>query len=107
MSVVLLPATEQLALLRQRKISSLELAEEHIRQIERLNPQLNALVDFDADRVREQARRPGNGRLAGLPSTIKSSISVAGYKCEIGSTLNRGSVPEKDAEIVRRLRREG
>jgi Asp-tRNA(Asn)/Glu-tRNA(Gln) amidotransferase A subunit family amidase len=107
MSVVLLPATEQLALLRQRKISSLELAEEHIRQIERLNPQLNALVDFDADRVREQARRPGNGRLAGLPSTIKSSIAVAGYKCEIGSTLNRGSVPEKDAEIVRRLRREG
>jgi Asp-tRNA(Asn)/Glu-tRNA(Gln) amidotransferase A subunit family amidase len=107
MSVVLLPATDQLALLRQRKISSLELAEEHIRQIERLNPQLNALVDFDADRVREQARRAGNGRLAGLPSTIKSSIAVAGHKCEIGSTLNRGSVPEENAEIVQRLRREG
>jgi Asp-tRNA(Asn)/Glu-tRNA(Gln) amidotransferase A subunit family amidase len=107
MSVVLLSATEQLALLRQKKISSLELAEEHIRQIERLNPQLNALVDFDTERVREQARRKVSGRLAGLPCTIKSSIAVAGYKCEIGSTLNRGSIPKRDAEVVRRLRREG
>ncbi|HEY4051234.1 MAG TPA: amidase, partial [Acidobacteriaceae bacterium] len=107
MSVVLLSATEQLALLRRKKISSLELAEEHIRQIERLNPQLNALIDFDAERVREQGRRGASGRLAGLPSTIKSAIAVAGYKCEIGSTLNRGDIPETDAEIVGRLRREG
>ena len=33
-----------------------ELAEAHIRQIERLNPELNAFADFDAERVRAQAR---------------------------------------------------
>jgi Asp-tRNA(Asn)/Glu-tRNA(Gln) amidotransferase A subunit family amidase len=107
MSVVLLPAVEQLALLRQRKISPMELAEEHIRQIERLNPLLNALVDFNADRVREQANCPAQGILAGLPVTVKSSIAVAGHKCEIGSVLHRGNLPHKDAEIVRRIRREG
>lgn len=106
MSIVLRAATEQLALLRQGKISPLELAEEHIRQIERLNPCLNAIVDFDAERVREQASRASGGRLAGLPVTIKSSISVAGYRCELGSRLNRGSVAEKDAELVQRLRNE-
>jgi Asp-tRNA(Asn)/Glu-tRNA(Gln) amidotransferase A subunit family amidase len=107
MSVVFLSAVEQLALIQQKKISSAELAEEHIRQIEQLNPRLNALVDFDAERVREQAKQANGGRLAGLPVTIKSSIAVAGHKCEIGSRLHRGSVPKKDAEIVRRLRREG
>lgn len=103
MSITLLPATEQLALLRRQALSPLELAEEHIRQIQRLNPQLNALVDFDAERVRVQARAVRPGALSGLPVTVKSSISVAGYRCEIGSTLNRGSVPDENAVLVDRL----
>lgn len=107
MNVTLLAATEQLALLRRRAITPLELAEEHIRQIERLNPILNALVDFDPDRVRRQARQPRIGSLAGLPVTVKSSISVKGCRCEIGSTLNRGFIPDKDAEVVARLRAAG
>lgn len=107
MSIALLSAVEQLALLERREISPLELAEEHIRRIERLNPELNALVDFDPDRVRAQARLPQHGPLAGLPVTIKSSIAVKGYKCEIGSTLNRGFTPVEDAEAVTRLRAAG
>lgn len=105
MQVTLLPATEQLALLQRRAITPLELAEEHLRQIERLNPRLNALVDVDAERVRRQARgvRLDAGVLAGLPVTVKASISVAGYRCEIGSTLVRGSVPEENAVLVDRL----
>jgi amidase len=103
MHVTLLPATEQLALLQRRAITPLELAEEHIRRIERLNPQLNALVDFDPERVRAQARSVKTGALAGLPVTVKSSISVAGHRCEIGSTLLRGSVPKTNAVLVDRL----
>jgi Asp-tRNA(Asn)/Glu-tRNA(Gln) amidotransferase A subunit family amidase len=103
MSATLLPATEQLALLRRRALSPIELAEQHIRQIERLNPQLNALVDFDPERVRAQASAVRPGPLSGLPVTVKSSISVAGYRCEIGSTLERGAIPEKNAALVDRL----
>ena len=55
--LVLTPAVRQLELLRAGEISVAELAEAHIRQIERLNPQLNAFVDFDAERVRAQARQ--------------------------------------------------
>jgi Asp-tRNA(Asn)/Glu-tRNA(Gln) amidotransferase A subunit family amidase len=106
-SIALLSAVEQLALLRRGAVSPLELAEEHIRRIERLNPSLNALVDFDAERVRAQARQQQRGPLAGLPVTVKSSISVKGYKCEIGSALNRGFVPNEDAEVVARLRGAG
>jgi len=105
-------AFDLLVLLRTKKISALELANEYIRQIERLNPQINALVDFDPDRVRAQARSIDAstkklGALAGLPVTVKSSISTAGYRCEIGSVVNRGSVPNQDATVVARLRAAG
>jgi Asp-tRNA(Asn)/Glu-tRNA(Gln) amidotransferase A subunit family amidase len=110
--VVLRPAVEQLAMIAARSISPLELAEEHIAQIERLNPQINALIDFDADRVRLQARaleRPGGktGPLHGLPMTVKASIAVAGYRCETGSLLNQGYSPSEDAVVVGRMRQAG
>jgi Asp-tRNA(Asn)/Glu-tRNA(Gln) amidotransferase A subunit family amidase len=106
------PAVDLLALLSQGNITALELAEKHIRQIEDLNPKLNAIVDFDADRVREQARRldlttRSRGPLHGLPVTVKSSISVAGHRCETGSLINKGHTPTVDAEVVARLRAAG
>jgi amidase len=111
--LVLLPAVRQLEMLRGRKISIAELAEAHIRQIERLNPQLNAFADFDAERVEAHARLLdgvdvyARGPLHGLPVTVKSSIATAGYKCEIGSLLHEGDVPREDAVVVARLRAAG
>jgi Asp-tRNA(Asn)/Glu-tRNA(Gln) amidotransferase A subunit family amidase len=101
--ITLRPATEQLALLQRRDITPGELLDEHIAQIRRLNPQLNALVDFDADRVRSQVARLRPGPLSGLPVTIKSSIAVAGYRCETGSTIHRGFIPDTNAVLVDRL----
>jgi Asp-tRNA(Asn)/Glu-tRNA(Gln) amidotransferase A subunit family amidase len=110
--LVLQPATQQLQMLRLRSVSVVELAEAHIRQIERLNPKLNALVDFDANRVRVQAQqmdesRAPRGPLHGLPVTVKSSIAAAGFRCEIGSLLHKGDVPHVDAVAVARLRAAG
>lgn len=111
MSLTLLPATTLLRMIRERSLSIPELAEAHITQIQRLNPALNALTDFDPDRIRAEARRlqatPALGSVHGLPITIKSSIAVAGMRCEIGSTINRGYIPAEDAEAVRRLRAAG
>jgi amidase len=111
--LVLMPAVRQLELLGTEEISVAELAEAHIRQIDQFNPVLNALVDFDAERVRVQARQMDavplhqRGPLFGLPVTVKSSIATVGYKCEIGSLLHQGSVPRQDAEVVARLRAAG
>lgn len=101
------PAVEILKLLRQKKVSALEVAEEHIRAIESLNPKLNAIVDFSPERVREQATETGTGPLAGLPVTVKSSIATAGYKCELGSEFYCGNIPKEDATVVARLRDAG
>jgi amidase len=110
--IVLAPAVRQLELLRTGKLSITELAEAHIRQIERLEPQLNAFADFDAERVRAQAKQldafeGARGPLHGLPVTVKSSIATAGYRCEIGSLLHKGDVPREDAVVVARLRAAG
>jgi amidase len=110
--LVLLSAVRQLELLRSGKLSIVELAEAHIRQIERLEPQLNAFADFEAERVRAQARELDafdglRGPLHGLPVTVKSSIATAGYRCEIGSLLHKGDVPQEDAVVVARLRAAG
>lgn len=110
--LVLATAARQLEMLRLGDISATELAEAHIGQIERVNPLLNAIVDFDPERVLAQARaldaaKSARGLFHGLPVTIKSSISVAGYLCEIGSTLQRGDVPKEDAPVVARLRAAG
>jgi Asp-tRNA(Asn)/Glu-tRNA(Gln) amidotransferase A subunit family amidase len=107
MNIALQPAVEQLKLLRNNDISPVELAEEHIRRIERLNPALNAIINFSPDDVRLQARNVKAGELAGLPITIKSSISVAGRLCEVGSVLRRDDVAERDAIAVAKLRAEG
>ena len=110
--LLLAPATRQLEWLRNRRVSVTELAEAHIHQIERLNPQLNAFADFDAERVRAQAKQLDHapeqrGPLHGLPVTVKSSIATAGYRCEIGSLLHKGDVPTDDAVVVARLRAAG
>jgi len=110
--LVLSPAARQLELLRAGEISVAELAEAHIEQIAWLNPRLNAFADFDAERVRAEARRleltkEPRGPLHGLPVTVKSCIATAGYRCEIGSLLHKGEVPREDALVVARLRAAG
>ncbi len=111
--LVLEPAVRQLEMLRAREVSVLELAEAHIGRIERLNPKLNAFADFDAERVRMQARTMdaaadgARGPLHGLPVTVKSSIATAGFKCEIGSLNHEDEVPREDAVVVARLRAAG
>ncbi|HEY1256714.1 MAG TPA: amidase [Terracidiphilus sp.] len=111
-SIVLQSAVRQLELLRSGQLSILELAEAHILQIERLNPKLNAFADFDAERVRDDARRLDEPMevhepLHGLPVTVKSSIATAGLKCEIGSVLHQDDVPCEDAMVIARLRAAG
>src|SRR4051812_23147458 len=78
----LLPATELLAALRERRISSRELLEHGLQRIERYNRKLNALLSLDAERalaeadVADEARARGRdlGPLHGLPMTLRDGF---------------------------------
>jgi Asp-tRNA(Asn)/Glu-tRNA(Gln) amidotransferase A subunit family amidase len=101
--------------IRAKKISPVELTEAHLAKIEQLNPKLKAFVQVDPERVRQQAKAAepavtsGNdlGPLHGVPVSIKSSIEVAGMKCEAGTRLRAGVVAKSDAPLVARLRTAG
>src|ERR1700686_3966700 len=110
-----LPAIVMAQQIREKKISPVELAEMHLAKIERLNPKLNAFVHVDAERVRLEARdaeaavTSGKvlGPLHGVPISIKSSLEVAGLRCEAGTRLRAGCVATRDAPLVARLRNAG
>jgi Asp-tRNA(Asn)/Glu-tRNA(Gln) amidotransferase A subunit family amidase len=101
--------------IRRRELSPVELVDAHLTRIEELNSRLNAFVQVDADGARRQARaaeaavlRPEKlGPLHGVPLSIKSSIQVAGLRCESGSKLRAGVVAAQDAPLVTRLRQAG
>jgi Asp-tRNA(Asn)/Glu-tRNA(Gln) amidotransferase A subunit family amidase len=110
-----LPAAVMAERIRNKKISPVELVEAHLAQIEKLHPQLNAFVQVDAERSRRAAHAAETavtqgttlGPLHGVPLSIKSSIAVAGLRCESGTRLRAGFVPTQDAPLVARLRAAG
>ena len=99
----------------QKKISPLELVQAHFGRIAQVNPRLNAFVALDEERARRDAlnleaaamRSEIRGPLHGVPVTIKSSIDVAGLRCEAGARLRAGNIAAKDAVLVARLREAG
>ncbi len=101
--------------IRKKQISPIEIVDAHLKQIEQLNPKLNAFVYVDAKRARRAARaaetevisRKRLGTLHGVPISIKSSISVAGLRCESGTRLRAEFTPTEDAPLVARLRAAG
>jgi Asp-tRNA(Asn)/Glu-tRNA(Gln) amidotransferase A subunit family amidase len=101
--------------IREKKLSPVELLEAHLAQIERLNPVLNAFVHLDLERARREARAAEallsangpRGPLHGVPLSIKSSVDVAGLRCESGTRLRAGYVAAQDAPVVARLRDTG
>jgi len=101
--------------IRRKELSPVELLEAHLTRIEELNPKLNAFVQVDAEGARQQAqlaeaavgRGEELGPLHGIPLSIKSSVEVAGLRCESGTKLRAGFVATRDAPPVARLRRAG
>ncbi|MGH2873014.1 MAG: amidase [Solirubrobacteraceae bacterium] len=98
--------------LAARQVSAVEVLSAHLRQIELVNPQLNAIVSLAADSAtqtaRELDRQPGPiGPLHGLPVAIKDLVETAGIRTTYGSRIYADHVPLADALIVKRLRAAG
>ncbi len=114
-------ACEIAAQIRRKAVSPVEVARVHLDRIERLNPTLNAFVDYQPEAVLAQARAAEKailrrdhdndkdelGPLHGVPLSIKSSIDVAGHRCESGTRLRAGYIASEDAPLVARLRAAG
>jgi aspartyl-tRNA(Asn)/glutamyl-tRNA(Gln) amidotransferase subunit A len=102
------------ALVNAGTLSPVELTEAFLVRITAMNPTLNALVRFDPEPARRQARevasRIGRGDrppLAGVPVIVKDNIWVGGWRIAQGSRLFEDHVAPDDAIGVARLRQAG
>jgi len=107
-------ATEMLAALRTKQVSAVELLELHIRRITRHNPALNAIVEQDFDRARDEAKaadarrqRGDDAPLLGLPMTLKESINVRGLRTTAGMEHWKDFRSEHDAPVTVRVKAAG
>ena len=98
-----------------RSISPVELTEDCLARIEKLNPELNAFITVLGDSALDQARRAEQeiercnyrGPLHGIPIGLKDILDTAGIRTTAASGLFKDRIPTEDAEVVRRLRAAG
>lgn len=102
-------------LVRQKKVSPVELTKACLKRIERLNPKVNAFITITADRALSEAKEAENeikngqwkGPLHGIPIALKDNIDTVGIRTTGASALFKDRIPSEDAEIVRRLKAAG
>lgn len=107
MSTAFLSALEQARLIREKAISPVEIVEEYLRRIERLDPVLNSYVTVCADEALDEARDPRPGPFSGVPLPIKDLADTAGIRTTYSCRAFADHVPTEDAALVRRIRAAG
>ena len=104
---------EQAELVRSGKVSARELVETSLRQIEKLDPELNAFGAVYAERAMIEAdqadrrRAAGETRpLLGVPIAVKDEMDIGGEVTSRGTGAITTKAPV-DSEVVKRIRAAG
>ncbi|HPD56407.1 MAG TPA: amidase [Smithellaceae bacterium] len=104
-----LDATALAGLVKNKKVKAKELVETTIEHIEKLNPQLNAVVTPMYDEAMKAAKgKIPAGPFAGVPFLVKDLVaSCKGVRMTFGTKNMKNYVPDHDSELVRRYRKAG
>ncbi len=97
-----------------RKRSAVEVAEETLKAIDRVEGRIHAFLEVSRERALEEARqvdaRIASGEalpLAGVPIAVKDNMWVEGRQATCGSKILEGFRPTGDATAIARLRAAG
>ena len=104
-------ATELADAIRNGEITSLELLNRYLDNIERNNDRINAVVAMDVKAAREKAAQADKalargenwGPLHGLPMTVKDVFEVVGMPVTSGDPKLKDYIPDRNAIAVQRL----
>jgi aspartyl-tRNA(Asn)/glutamyl-tRNA(Gln) amidotransferase subunit A len=113
--VTFLSISELSELIRNKKVSPVEVTRATLDRIEKLNPKLNAYITVTRDIAMKAAQdaeaeiqqKKWRGPLHGIPIALKDLFDTAGIKTTAGSNVFKDRVPSQDAEVVRRLKAAG
>ncbi len=104
-----LDATALAGLVKNKKVKAKELVEITIEHIEKLNPQLNAVVTpmYDEAMKAVQGKIP-TGPFAGVPFLVKDLVaSCKGVRMTFGTKNMKNYFPDHDSELVSRYKKAG
>ena len=98
--------------LTTKKISAVELTEQYLQKIEKLDSQVKAFLTITADQALEQARQVDKkiakdqdiSVLAGIPAAVKDIIATYGIKTTAASKILENYIPPYDATVIRELK---
>ncbi len=110
-----LTISEAAPLVRERKLSPVELTDACLARVEAAEPTLNAFITVTADQARasaktaagEIARGEYRGPLHGIPVALKDLFATAGVRTTAGSTILADNVPAEDSDPAARLKAAG
>ena len=108
-------AREMARMIRTKKLSAREALAAHLKQIELINPKVNAIVTLVGETAADaagkademQARNEALGPLHGLPVAHKDLLETRGIRTTFGSPLYKDYIPAEDDLVVDRVRRAG
>jgi aspartyl-tRNA(Asn)/glutamyl-tRNA(Gln) amidotransferase subunit A len=100
---------------RAGRLTPLEVTQASLARLERLEPQLNAVIEPMTERAlaaaetatRELAAGRDRGPLHGIPVAIKDLIDIAGVPTTYASRAVDPDLPDQDAVLVQHLREAG
>lgn len=109
-------AVELSRAIHSKQVSCREVMQSTLQQIEKHNPQSNALVSLAAEDVllaqaderdAQLARGESMGWMHGMPQAIKDLSNVAGFRTTLGSPLMRDFVATEDGLMASRMKAAG
>ncbi len=109
------PATELADLIREKKISPIEVMEALFSRLETVNPEINAYCTLLPEQAMEEAGKAEEavakgeklGPLHGVPVSIKDLTFTKGVRTTGGSRIYEDFIPDEDAIVVERLKAAG
>lgn len=114
--IVALDAVSLSRAIASRSVSCREVMAAYLAQIERLNPQVNAIVSLQDpqallkqadERDAQLARGQRLGWMHGFPQAPKDLANTAGIPTTLGSPILKNNIPKTDAIVVERARKSG
>ena len=108
-------ATQLAELLSTKQTSAVEVMRAHLEQIDRFNPQVNAIISMVPDQALDAAKAADQllasgaevGPLFGLPIAHKDLTPTKGVRTTFGSPVFEHNIPDEDSLLVERLRGAG
>ena len=115
MNLVFATATQLARMIRDKEVSSVEVVNAYLEQIERHNGKINAIATLNRSKALKRAKEADEalakeenwGVLHGVPITLKDTFETKGFLTTAGYPPLKNHIPFQDATVVARLRQAG